>query len=289
MDENWEEEFDKVEKEVQKKRSLNKLFELWREAHCIEKDFGDTIPKDDKKIIAYNSFYKDGIVNNDMYNNSKVKVLFVSNEASISCDRGLLIPDTAKTIVGDACGNTVGSFRLYAEDNEDEYWSTKMRIKYGEMYRIIIGESIDKENWMDKNREYNNCFAIMNINKRGGFGSIQKNVFNNYVKRYKEFILKEIELLKPDIIIWCGENTYENTLRIIYENTLRTIYNVTNFDENCNIINIKNKKTKIVKMYHTSPQTSSQVKEYLHREIYNEDNVSKYLHHFKDIWDKCNK
>lgn len=279
MDENWEEEFDKVEKEAQKKRSLNKLFELWRKAHCIEKNFGDTIPKDDNRIIAYNSFYKDGIVNNDMYNNSKVKVLFVSNEASISCDRGLLIPDTAKTIVGDACGNTVGSFRLYAEDNEDEYWSTKMRIKYGEMYRIIIGESIDKENWMDKNREYNNCFAIMNINKRGGFGSIQKNVFNNYVKRYKEFILKEIELLKPDIIIWCGEKTYEESLRVMYK--------LTDFNENYDIIN--NKKTKIVKMYHTSPQSSSRINGYLHREIYNEINISKYLYHFNEIWDKCNK
>ena len=39
MEENWNEEFDKVKKYVHNKRTINTLFGLWREAHFIEKGY----------------------------------------------------------------------------------------------------------------------------------------------------------------------------------------------------------------------------------------------------------
>lgn len=45
----------------------------------------------------------------------------------------------------------------------------------------------------------------MNLNKRGGFKDLRpsgiRDNFNDYVNRYLDFILKEIEIINPDYIV----------------------------------------------------------------------------------------
>lgn len=53
--------------------------------------------------------------------------------------------------------------------------------------------------------------AYMNLNKRGGFGACNMARVGHYVKLYKAYIKKEIELIKPDLII-CG-GTYDTVIK----------------------------------------------------------------------------
>ena len=43
--------------------------------------------------------------------------------------------------------------------------------------------------------------ATINLNKRGGFNRCRWDVLEEYTRRYAKFINREIELLKPDIIV----------------------------------------------------------------------------------------
>ena len=46
--------------------------------------------------------------------------------------------------------------------------------------------------------------AVMNLNKRGGRARTDAEKFRNYFSLYKEFIAREIQLIHPDIIIFCS-------------------------------------------------------------------------------------
>ena len=46
--------------------------------------------------------------------------------------------------------------------------------------------------------------AVINLNKRGGDKVLQKRIFKNYCKKYAPFIKREIELIDPDVIVWCA-------------------------------------------------------------------------------------
>ena len=46
----------------------------------------------------------------------------------------------------------------------------------------------------------------MNINKRGGFAECNKQTLYNYYNKYKENILKEIEIINPSVIVFCAGN-----------------------------------------------------------------------------------
>lgn len=69
----------------------------------------------------------------------------------------------------------------------------------------------------------------MNINKRGGFAECNKQTLYNYYNKYKENILKEIEIINPSVIVFCAGN--------------KTIYDDLKENVNCKYI---------IDMYHPS-------------------------------------
>ena len=48
----------------------------------------------------------------------------------------------------------------------------------------------------------------MNINKRGGFGNIDKKVLRDYLKVYGSLIKEQIEIIRPKIIIIMGNDAF---------------------------------------------------------------------------------
>ncbi len=46
--------------------------------------------------------------------------------------------------------------------------------------------------------------GYMNLNKRGGFSKTNYNQLKGYVRKYHRFILKEIEIIAPKVIVLCG-------------------------------------------------------------------------------------
>ena len=70
------------------------------------------------------------------------------------------------------------------------------------LYYNFIKKALNKLDKACSDEDIKKC-AYMNLNKRGGYGSTNPKRLANYVSKYSEFIEKEIELLKPKIII-CG-------------------------------------------------------------------------------------
>lgn len=74
--------------------------------------------------------------------------------------------------------------------------------------------------------ELSNC-AYLNINKRGGFSSCDQSRLAVYAERYQLFIQKEIELIKPEKIVVCGDlksQCLQDTLEEIFRNCKKYNY-----------------------------------------------------------------
>ena len=259
---------------------LKKLFECWKEEQS--NDSGqETCNSQDGYVVATNSFYEDGIVNPEEYQNSEMKVLFITNEVSINCKEDNAEKKTelrgncdAGHLVGNNEGNTVCSFTNYIDGEEQETWSGKMRIKFGEMYRIITeGENYKIESPFDEkanketlNKEALKKIAFMNLNKRGGFGNIQGEPFLKYIETYKDYIRREIEIINPDVIVWCGCNTYKKKY-------MDAIFDNKDVWKKKKLIPDKN-KVPILRMWHPSVRAKS---------------MEKYLNKFSEVWEEYEK
>ena len=69
--------------------------------------------------------------------------------------------------------------------------------------------------------------AYLNINKRGGFASCDQSKLAIYAERYQLFIQKEIELIKPEKIVVCGElksQRLQDTLEEVFRNCKKYNY-----------------------------------------------------------------
>ena len=94
----------------------------------------------------------------------------------------------------------------YVGDNiepKDKGMQTKYR-----KYVSIIAETLSCD--------IKNC-AYMNINKRGGYGSCNGERLNTYAENYMNYILTEIQIINPEIVVFLGKDAskdrYVNDLR----------------------------------------------------------------------------
>ena len=87
-------------------------------------------------------------------------------------------------------------------------WENHLHNKIETKYTKFISYWLKKSN-------FNNCnIAYMNLNKRGGFGSTNFAHLKHYVVKYRGYILKEIEIINPDIIVCGGTCRTLNNLNI---------------------------------------------------------------------------
>lgn len=264
--------------ELNSVKKLEDLFNRWKEEQLKDKE--TTCNSKNGYVVATNSFYKDGIVNSVEYQNSehnKRKVLFITNEVSINrkednaeknpelrgnCDAGHL--------VGNNEGNTVCSFANYINGEEQETWSGKMRIKFGEMYRIMTEKDYKIELSFDKgkNKQALDKIAFMNLNKRGGFGNIQGENFLKYIETYKDYIRREIEIINPDVIVWCVCNTYKKKyMDAIFDDKYKNVWQQKE-------LVLNKKEVPILRMWHPSVRAKS---------------MEKYLNKFSEVWEEYEK
>lgn len=210
--------------EVNACSNLAELFELWKDAHNSEEDYevnyNNAVSSCDK--IEKDSFVKDGYINEEKYKACNKKVLFILKEANISEHRGLEPPCEREQInwyENVICGKS--------KDDKDN--KPKQIEKLGRMaYYLQKGKSaealrVDKATWGEALRSA----AFMNLNKRGGGKKIDgkyKKIFNEYTTvKYKPFILKQIEILNPDIIVVIGDTEAGKHILIEYaEKSIKT-------------------------------------------------------------------
>ncbi len=186
--------------------SIDKLFDIWKEAHRLEDEESckKTLPIDPKGQYGLKDhkerFYRDGN-------------LVVESQGDENIDCRCCTEGNAKIIF-------VGKESNVQEDvekqNPEYFWFQEVitgkekGAKYKNCFSIVRKE-IAAQNEMSENvLEWNEC-AYMNINKRGGYSATNIEQLEHYAKKYKDFILKQIYLLSKNVkgevyIVICGRS-----------------------------------------------------------------------------------
>lgn len=161
-------------------KTLDELFKNWKEAHIneSEKSCESTFPlnrngQSPEFPKFKESFCTDGYITDASNYNG---VLIVCRESNVSRNE------------------IMGEYKDFFAMKDSENNMT--------VYYDFIKKVLNKLNMNCSDKNAKKC-AYMNLNKRGGYGSTNSKRLANYVVEYKEFIEREIEILKPEIII-CG-------------------------------------------------------------------------------------
>lgn len=136
-------------------------------------------------------FIKDGIIDPVSFAKQKVRVLFISNESNVD---GCFDPNVSYDLRTD--------FKAYAETGSDD-WKGKLRERIASLYQVVTGD------YSQSPEAYAKAFAFMNLNKTGG-GSRIDNRLLDFCTANAGYIREEIRLIRPDLIVWLGCNTFDN-------------------------------------------------------------------------------
>lgn len=104
---------------------------------------------------------------------------------------------------------------------------------YGITYNIIDYGSVDEKATVKCFNEV--PFAFVEAKKQSGETFVSDKIMNAYINKYKDFLLKEIAILEPNIIVCCGGPQYHFAL-----NTLYNKENLECIDQNVYFDKIKN-------------------------------------------------
>ena len=212
---------------MKKTELLSDLFNKWEDAHAQENDASIALTINGENISKLN-FERDGIIEEEIFEKEKIKVLFISAEANV-----------------DGYGAKDGVVKSdYKEEYLDYYksgkdpWRGKMRERISALYGYLTGQKTNDFSTLA------NKFAVMDLNKRGGKSTIDggKHIVE-YTKVYKKFMKEEITIIDPDIIVWIGCNTYDQGIPELLD--CESIDGKKYFKHN-------NKKIPIIRMWQTS-------------------------------------
>ena len=168
---------------------LEELFDEWKEAHIKDKLYKFDTPEIKGKYVKIDSFIKDGFCVTDKI--SKGSVLYISKESNCFDENNL---ETAKS-----------SKDTYLYDCYNNHCRTTFARRIFDMQDIICERNeISKDN-----------ITFMNINKRGGFRSTNMSTLNIYALEFGNYIIREIAIIHPKIIVCCGEGI-KRIIEMIY-------------------------------------------------------------------------
>lgn len=154
---------------------LDKLFNVWKKAHINDKLYKYDTPEKNGKLVKIDSFIEDGFCVTDEI--SEGSALYIAKESN-SFDE-----DNLET-------NRVSKYTyLYSckKDNKRTAFARRIFDMQKELASIL---KINEDN-----------ITFMNINKRGGFKSTNMSILNVYALEFKDYIISEIEIIKPKIIV----------------------------------------------------------------------------------------
>lgn len=174
---------------VEISKNLDKLFNIWKKAHIKDKLYKYDTPEINGKLIKIDSFIEDGFCVTDKI--SEGSALYISKESNSFNEDNLETNKVSKYTHLYSCkknnNRTVFARRIF--DMQKELSS-------------ILGISEDN-------------ITFMNINKRGGFKSTNMSTLNVYALEFKDYIISEMEIINPKIIVCCGDGI-KKIIEMIY-------------------------------------------------------------------------
>lgn len=234
-----------------KTEQLEELFAEWQKHQETELEGSRQLTMlKDAKIVSYNSFCKDGIICEEEFEKQDVKLLFVANEPNIENEE--YIKKLEEGEVFQPVTSQIESFyEYYNNENHYDKWGGKLRQRICEIiYPAMLepNESIFpvENGWVNAKK-----IAFMNLNKRGGKGEIESHL-KYYCKEYAKEIIEEIDIIKPDVIVWLGIDSFYMCSKALFGNNCEEI------DDSCFILKTENHTIPLILTHHTSSRISSQ-------------------------------
>lgn len=179
--------------------SLEELYVLWQTSHHMEED---GVRETCYKEIDQRSFHIDGVLCPQNFSG----VLYLLKEPSLKqyIEKGLTFPVITDIRQG---------FRRYKRGFQNEYGYLVG------MQRILLGE---EEKGMS-NQQVADTLGLVYLNKRGG-KETQDNVWLKYSYAYMEFIKRQIQLIRPRVIVCGGEEVFDLVIEEVFsrKRTLRS-------------------------------------------------------------------
>lgn len=114
---------------------------------------------------------------------------------------------------------------------------------YGITYNVTDYYSIDEKEAVKCFNEV--PFAFVEAKKQSGGTSVTAKVMDSYINKYKDFQLREIDILEPNIIVCCGGPQYHFALHTLYSKD-----DLERIDENVYFDKVKN----VLLMYSLHPR-----------------------------------
>ena len=211
-------------------RELEDLFAAWENAQKNEPDSLWKRTNGGNKNIGKAHFRRDGIIDEYVFRNEAVKILFISAEAN----------DNDYSALTEERTDSVKDYLEYHRTGKDD-WNGKMRERLAEIYKVICG--VERESLSNKDAVLH--FAVMDINKRGGGPNIKKGAhIKEYCRYYADYIRREIELIDPDIVAMIGTKLYDMQLHSLYLGAVKKSGDRYFFD-------LKGKQVPILRLYQT--------------------------------------
>lgn len=168
-------------------QEIENLFAEWQALQ--QKESYEEYLKYGAPEIAKDSFTYDGVINPPEYAKQGTKYLFISKESNIENEKNQrpFRSDGDNFWLRDVC----------LQKEKPSIFSKRLAMFANAIY------SLDFER-VNKCHDILNKVAFMNLNKRGGCSESKPKTIRKYTKKYAGFIKREIDMIKPDIIICCG-------------------------------------------------------------------------------------
>lgn len=200
------ESFSQLTERAKRATTIEELFCLWKRAHAAEVEEGNwkKTCQFDSEEKARNYFTRDGRLGDAQ----KGGVLFICKESNLSRDK-----DTDKNPSEEEEAG-VKAFWL-----KEEVVLNRPSVCDPSQMKIVKSAKTHYRNCLEKtlsdlskkgypaSKNLEDC-AYMNLNKRGGNSTCNKTVLAAYIKKYKTFLQREIELLQCDVAVLYSASIY---------------------------------------------------------------------------------
>lgn len=178
---------------------LGTLFHAWRQEQCAESSDNTRYTK-----ISKNSFTEDGPIVPELYYAAPKKILFIGKESNIErsgkYEKGKITAD-----------------EIFYTRNVVLHPEIKPRGFVKNLAKLYNALKTGNFEIPDSNTDSLKDAAFLNLNKRGGLSACSYRILRAYTQKYKDWIVEEITLLAPDLIVCCGSDCYNIVVSEIAE------------------------------------------------------------------------